>query len=94
MKVRVWRYDVSRDFREEFVREYGPAGSWAALFARSSAFVDTALYVDVTRVGSYLTVDRFVDETGWTRFRKEHDAAYVRLGDELGHLTVAQEELV
>lgn len=94
MKVRVWRYDVAPQSCDEFVREYGPAGSWATLFALSPEFVDTALYADVTRAGSYLTVDRFVDEHGWTRFRLEHDAAYLRLGDALQHLTVAQEELV
>jgi hypothetical protein len=94
MKVRVWRYDVAPSARDEFVREYGPAGSWARLFARSPTFVDTALYGDVTRAGSYLSVDRFVDDLGWTAFRLEHDAAYLRPGDALQHLTVAQEELV
>ena len=39
MTVRVWRYDVPADLREEFEREYGPDGSWASLFAASPGFV-------------------------------------------------------
>jgi hypothetical protein len=93
MKVRIWRYDVAPNVRDEFVREYGPHGSWAALFAQSPEFVDVTLYANVTNAGSYLTVDRFADEDGWNQFRLEHDAEYQRLGDALQHLTIAQEEL-
>lgn len=94
MKVRVWRYDVATEVRDEFEREYGPGGSWARLFALSPGFVDTTLYADVTRPGSYLTVDRFADESAWRRFRVEHEAAYLSLGTQLQHLTLEQEELV
>jgi hypothetical protein len=94
MKTRVWRYQVAAPVREEFEREYGADGSWARLFALSPDFVDTTLYVDVTRRGSYLTVDRFVDDGAWARFRAEHAAAYLELGTQLADLTVEQEELV
>ena len=94
MTVRVWRYDVPGDAREEFEREYGPDGSWARLFATSPGFVATSLYVDVASPTSYLTVDEFADHEAWRQFRAEHDAAYREIGERLRHLTTAQEELV
>jgi hypothetical protein len=94
MTVRVWRYEVATDVREEFEREYGPGGSWARLFAASPGFVATSLYVEVGSPASYLTVDRFADDQAWQQFRSEHDTAYQELGERLGHLTIAQEELV
>ena len=47
MAVRVWRYDVPADVREEFEREYGPDGSWARLFAASPGFVVTTAQEDL-----------------------------------------------
>jgi hypothetical protein len=94
MTVRVWRYDVPTDVREEFEREYGPDGSWARLFAASPWFVATSLYVDVESPTSYLTVDRFADDEAWQQFRAEHDTAYQKIGERLRHLTTAQEDLV
>ena len=34
------------------------------------------------------------DEAAWQRFRADNDAAYTALGEQLAHLTLAQEELV
>lgn len=94
MMVRVWRYDVPTDVREEFEREYGPDGSWARLFAASPGFIATTLYVEVGSPTSYLTVDRFADDKAWRLFRAEHNIAYQELGERLRHLTVGQEDLV
>ena len=94
MLLRVWRYDVPTDRREEFEREYGPSGSWARLFAASPGFVATTLYADVESPTSYLTVDRFVDDDAWQRFRADHGGAYRELAKRLRHLTTNQEVLV
>lgn len=94
MKVRVWRYEVADAAREEFEHEYGPDGAWAKLFARSAGFVDTVLYAEVGSPGRYLTVDRFSSDAAWERFRVDHDTAYRALGERLGHLTLAQDEVV
>jgi len=94
MKVRVWRYHVAEEMREEFEREYGTDGSWAVLFATATGFVETTLYREARSTSTYLTVDRFVSEDAWLRFRRENDAAYTALGERLAHLTLEQEELV
>ena len=94
MRVRVWRYDVPTDVREEFEEEYGPNGSWARLFANSPGFLGTSLYVDVRSRKSYLTVYRFADDEAWQLFRAEHDSAYQEVGVRLRHLTTAQDDLV
>jgi hypothetical protein len=93
MTVRVWRYDVPADLREEFEREYGPDGSWARLFTASPGFVATSLYVEVGSPTHYLTVDRFATHDAWLQFRAQHQEAYEDLGRRLRHLTTAQEEL-
>jgi quinol monooxygenase YgiN len=94
VKVRVWRYQVPADMREEFEREYGTEGSWAVLFATAEGFVETALYRDARSSTTYLIVDRFVSEQAWLAFRTANDAAYTAIGERLAHLTAEQEELV
>jgi hypothetical protein len=94
VKVRVWRYHVAQEMREEFEREYGADGSWALLFASASGFVETTLYREARSASTYLTIDRFVSEDAWLQFRTENDAAYTALGNRLAHLTLDQEELV
>ena len=94
MKVRVWRYVVAAEHREEFEREYGRNGSWAQLFATAAGFVDTTLYADTATGGGYLTVDRFESAAAWERFQDENTRAYAELGERLGHLTADQQELV
>jgi hypothetical protein len=94
VKVRVWRYRVAPDMREEFEREYGTEGSWAQLFATATGFVETSLYRGARSATTYITVDRFVSEQAWRQFRTDNDAAYTTLGERLAHLTLEQEELV
>jgi heme-degrading monooxygenase HmoA len=92
--VRVWRYRVDPQLREEFEREYGPEGSWATLFATAAGFVETTLFRETHSPTTYLTVDRFASKQAWRQFRADNDAAYTALGERLDHLTLEQEELV
>ena len=86
--IRVWRYRVASEMREEFELEYGSDGSWAVLFATAAGFVETTLYREARAASTYLTVDRFVSEDAWRRFRSDNDAAYTALGERLAHLTL------
>lgn len=94
MKVRVWRYQVAPDLREQFEREYGAEGSWATLFATAEGFVETTLYRDARSATTYVTIDRFVSQQAWQDFRTGNDVEYTALGERLAHLTLGQEELV
>jgi hypothetical protein len=92
--VRVWEYEVADRSRAEFEHVYGADGAWAQLFASSSGFEGTELFVSVSHPGRYLTVDRFSDESAWRRFLDEHREEYLGLDARTGRLTRSERELV
>ena len=94
MMIRVWEYAVAEDSVGDFEREYGADGAWARLFASSSGFEGTDLFVSLSRPGRYLTVDRFTDEAAWDRFQAEHRDAYLRLDAETEGLAVDERALI
>ena len=93
MMIRVWEYDVQAAAAAEFERFYGADGAWARLFSSSDGFEGTELFVSVSTVGRYLTVDRFRDEASWRRFQAEHREAYLAMDAESAGLTVREREL-
>ncbi len=54
-----WEFVVKPQAIERFEQAYGPAGDWAALFARYPGFRGTTLLRDVATPGRYVTIDRW-----------------------------------
>lgn len=65
----LWEFQVDPDFETEFVRQYGPAGTWAQLFRQSPDYIETLLLKDNQVPGRYLTLDRWRSETGYLAFK-------------------------
>jgi hypothetical protein len=91
--VRVWEYDVPESSRAEFERRYGPDGDWARLFATSDGFRGTELFTSMSRLGRYLTVDRFTGEAAWRAFLDEQGETYRRLDEVTEALTSDERQL-
>jgi heme-degrading monooxygenase HmoA len=75
----VWEYEVPPGSEPEFLAHYAPEGTWAQLFRRAAGYVSTQLYRDRRRVGRYLTVDHWIDETAFSRFRREFASEFEAL---------------
>jgi len=93
MLVRVWEYDVPEGSRHEFERVYGAGGDWAQLFASSSGYAGTELFVSLSSPGRYVTVDRFRDDAAWEAFLAKQWDAYVRLDARTAGLTAEERVL-
>jgi heme-degrading monooxygenase HmoA len=75
----VWEYEVPAETEAEFLRHYTPAGTWARLFQRATGYQGTQLYRDRHRGTRYVTVDQWVDEAAYRKFRREFAAEFQAL---------------
>ncbi|MEN8145258.1 MAG: antibiotic biosynthesis monooxygenase [Gemmatimonadota bacterium] len=82
MFVYLWEYRVAPENRADFEREYGPDGSWVALFSGSPNYLGTTLLQDRSEPDRFLTIDRWESERFYTEFvesvRAEFDAIDAR----------------
>lgn len=89
----IWEFEVEADAEEEFRREYGPGGSWVALFRRHPGYLDTLLLHDATRPGRYLTIDRWTSAAAYAAFRARAAAEYDALDRACERLTRGERSL-
>jgi len=65
MIATIWQYRVPLAYTHLFERTYGPAGDWAALFARISGYRGTELLKIDDERNAYLSIDRWDDEAAY-----------------------------
>lgn len=75
------------DREEEFRTAYGPRGLWTQLFAPAPGFLGTDL-IQCGESGSYLTVDRWRDETDFKGFMVAVGDEYRKIDARLSVLSV------
>jgi len=90
MFVIVWQFDITEEKAIAFEDVYGPKGSWATLFARSSEYLGTELLRDAYVPGRYLTIDRWQNEEAFRAFRAQHDLEYEEVDRACDSLTAAE----
>lgn len=91
--VYIWEFDVPAEHRAEFLRHYGPTGTWAQLFRRASGHLETILLQDQHSSARYLTVDRWVSNEAHDTFLRAHRAEYERIDRLCESLTEAERSL-
>jgi heme-degrading monooxygenase HmoA len=73
----LWEFIVRDDKIVEFEKFYSSTGNWAALFSRSSGFLDATLLRDTQTPHRYLTIDRWDSlashQTMRERFGREYE---------------------
>jgi heme-degrading monooxygenase HmoA len=91
--VILWQFDIGEEQIPGFEASYGPAGPWAALFARSSEYRGTELLKDAYVPGRYVTIDRWTSEEAFRAFRAEYDADYEALDRSCDSLTATESRI-
>lgn len=89
----IWEFIVRPAAAAEFVRHYGPDGSWAQLFRAATGYIDTRLLRDHDRPDRFVTIDRWSSEEAFRQFRSERAAEYEALDRACESLTVSEREL-
>lgn len=90
MFVYLWEYVVTSRHQEDFEREYGPNGSWAALFSRSPGYQGTTLLRDNTNPERFLTIDRWDSERAHYDFVESRRAEFEAIDTRCEELTESE----
>lgn len=90
MFVYLWEYHVPREHAADFEREYGPDGSWVALFSKSPKYLGTTLLRDASNGERFLTIDRWESAEAHAEFVSTVRAAYDALDSRCAELTRAE----
>lgn len=93
MFVQVWEFTVAQEREAEFIRQYGPDGSWVQLFARAPDYLGTLLLRDVALPGRFLTLDRWRSEQAYRAFRALKAEEYRALDQRFERLCLSEREL-
>jgi hypothetical protein len=86
----VWEFHVASNCVAEFEGHYGPEGTWAQLFRRSTGYVETILLRDAAEALRYLTIDRWRSAEDYQRFRTEFASDYADLDEQCEALTTRE----
>lgn len=70
MYTYIWEYRVGKAHVPEFVRHYGPDGTWVALFKRAEGYVGTVLFRDRDRPDRFVTIDTWRSAAAHEAFRR------------------------
>lgn len=74
--VYIWEFEVPEENRHEFLRHYGPTGTWAQLFRGAAGYMETILLQDQNSTTRYLTVDRWASSEAHDAFLEENKDQY------------------
>ena len=88
MYVVVWRFTT--DDPATFERTYGPDGTWARLFGRSSDYIRTDL---LKGADAYLTLDWWTSLAAYNSFREQFAEDYKLLDEACEAVTTFEEKL-
>src|SRR5215470_13656607 len=91
--VIVWEFRINPQTETEFVRHYGPDGSWAQFFRRGQGYIRTELVRDVADPLRFLTLDYWKSEDEFKSFHEQNLAEYKRLDKEFEGLTEQETRL-
>ena len=91
--VYIWEFEVQAENQAEFLRHYGPAGTWTQLFRRAEGYLETILLQDQQSPGRYLTVDRWATSEAHDEFLEKHRPEYERIDRLCESLTQAERSL-
>jgi len=88
-----WEYRVRPDAIDEFVRHYGPGGSWVVLFSRADGYLGTRLLRDREDPERFVTIDTWVTAAACAAFRERFAADFDALDAACEALTLEERHL-
>ena len=88
--VYVWEFEIEARCRAEFLRHYGPDGTWVQLFRQAPGYLGTLLLQDQQSPERYLTIDRWASSEAHDRFVRRSGDEYRRIDRLCEPLTVSE----
>ena len=93
MFVRIWKFRVRPERREEFEAAYGPIGPWTQLFERVAGYCGTELLTDPAEPNTYFTLDWWESAEAWAAFLRAWGEDYAALDRRSEPLTSSELEI-
>ncbi len=90
MQVILWEFRVRPEAVGRFLEQYGPSGSWAALFKRGEGYLGTELLGDPADPARFVTIDRWQSREARERFLGHFGEAYAALDHACEALTLSE----
>lgn len=88
-----WEFLVRPGREGEFVRHYGPDGTWAELFRLAPGYVQTLLLRDREDGSRFVTVDLWESVEAFEDFRRRFAEEFARLDEACEALTLEERTL-
>lgn len=89
----VWRFRAKQERLADFLACYGVQGKWFQLFARSRSYRATQLWRDAADELTFVTIDSWTSEAGFSKFQTQFAAEYQELDRYCEGLTEAEEKI-
>ena len=89
----LWEFIVKPDQVDEFQRQYGPKGSWVALFRKATGYVDTILLRDRANPLRFITIDLWETADAQRSFKDTFAHEYAEVDARCAHLTAREVSL-
>jgi quinol monooxygenase YgiN len=91
--VYLWRYVVRPESIDEFIRHYGPDGTWVQLFRIGEGHLKTSLLRSQEQSNVFVTIDRWSSRGAFDRFRAQYAGEFERLDQLCSLLTIDEAEI-
>ena len=91
--VYIWEFFVRPGMEPEFVRHYGPNGTWTTLFRSVPGYLETILLRSRENPSRFLTIDRWTSADAFAAFRSEFDREFSSLDEQCRELTTREDPL-
>ncbi|MGD8379404.1 MAG: antibiotic biosynthesis monooxygenase [Gammaproteobacteria bacterium] len=89
----IWEFYVDPGHEADFLRHYGPGGSWERLFRQAPGYIETLLLHDRESRLRYITIDRWRSLEDYKAFRRDFAGEYLRLDEQCAALTTRETSL-
>jgi len=91
--ITIWEFYVPTEREDQFLATYGPAGSWASLFAKADGYRGTELIRDRDQPSRFLTLDYWLTPEAYRAFRDRFKDEYQALDHQSEALTTEERHL-
>ncbi len=86
----VWELRVTPTAQADFEFNYGPSGSWVALFRKAPGYIETLLLHDSADPLRYVTVDHWESKDAHDAFLSRNLAEYEKIDQRCQRFTTSE----
>lgn len=90
MYIVIWEYEVHEDHLRDFLKSYGKDGVWYKFFQRDDNYLGTDLYRKTGTSIKFVTIDKWVNEIAYLKFKEEYRKEYERIDERFKEITLSE----